>query len=82
VPGWTKLGFALELAGLFWTYARLRKLYGINPAYFLLNPIAGSLMVYAMLLSLVVTLRQGGIIWRGTKYSMEELRRAAPKPWD
>ncbi|MBI2677846.1 MAG: glycosyltransferase [Candidatus Koribacter versatilis] len=81
-PGWTKLGFAIELAGLFWIYFRLRKLYNINPAYFFLNPVAGSLMAYAMLRSLVVTVRQGGIIWRGTKYSTEELRRASPKPWD
>ena len=81
-PGWTTLGFAIELAGLFWIYVRLRKMYSINPAYFLLNPIAGLLMAYAMLLSLVVTLRQGGIVWRGTKYSMDELRRASPKPWE
>ncbi len=81
-PGWAKLGFAIELAGLFWIYVRLRKMYNINPAYFLLNPIAGLLMAYAMLLSLVVTLRQGGIIWRGTKYSMDELRRASPKLWE
>jgi len=81
-PGWSKLGFAVELAGLFWIYVRLRKMYNISPAYFLLNPIAGLLMAYAMLLSLVVTLRQGGIVWRGTKYSMEELRRASAKPWE
>jgi cellulose synthase/poly-beta-1,6-N-acetylglucosamine synthase-like glycosyltransferase len=81
-PGWSRLGFAIELAGIFWIYVRLRKMYRISPAYFLLNPIAAMLMAYAMVRSLVVTLRQGGIVWRGTKYSMDELRRASPKPWD
>jgi hypothetical protein len=28
-----------------------------------------------LLRSTVVTLRQGGIIWRGTFYALEELRR-------
>ena len=82
VPGWTKLGFAVELAALFWIYFRLRHLYNISPGYFLLNPVAGLLMAYAMLRSLVVTLRQGGIVWRGTKYSIEELRRASTNLWD
>jgi hypothetical protein len=34
-----------------------------------------------MLRSLAVTLQQGGIIWRGTKYSLDELRRNSPDPW-
>jgi cellulose synthase/poly-beta-1,6-N-acetylglucosamine synthase-like glycosyltransferase len=81
-PGWTKLGFAVGLAALFAAYATLRDLYGINPLFFFLNPVGASLMCYAMLRSLFVTLRQGGIIWRGTKYSLDELRAASPKPWD
>ncbi|HSE48917.1 MAG TPA: glycosyltransferase family 2 protein [Terriglobales bacterium] len=81
-PGWTKLGFAVGLAALFAAYATLRDLYGISPLFFFLNPVGASLMCYAMLRSLFVTLRQGGIVWRGTKYSLDELRAASPKPWD
>lgn len=81
-PGWTKLGFAVEFAALFAVYVRLRKLYRINPLFFFLNPVGAVFMCYAMLRSLFVTLRQGGIVWRGTKYSLDELRAASPKPWD
>jgi len=81
-PGWTKLGFAVALAALFLIYFRLRDLYGINPLFFFLNPVGAGLVCYAMLRSLFFTLRQGGIVWRGTKYSLDELRAASPKPWD
>jgi hypothetical protein len=37
-------------------------------------PIAAALVVYAMARSTVVTLFRGGVIWRGTFYSLEELR--------
>ncbi|HTK94376.1 MAG TPA: glycosyltransferase family 2 protein [Terriglobales bacterium] len=81
-PGWTKVGFIVELFGIFLVYARLERIFDINPLYFFLNPFGAGLLCYAMLRSLVVTLRQGGIIWRGTKYSLAELRAAAPKPWE
>lgn len=41
-------------------------------------PLAGVLLVYIMLRSAWLCLRRGGIVWRGTFYSLEELRRAAP----
>ena len=41
-------------------------------------PLAGVLLVYIMLRSAWLCLSRGGIVWRGTFYSLEELRRAAP----
>jgi hypothetical protein len=81
-PGWTKLGFVLELFGLFLVYWRLRRLFDIHPLYFFANPVGALLLIYAMLRSLVITLRQDGIVWRGTKYSLAELRANSPKPWE
>lgn len=47
----------------------------------LLTPFASILFIYAMLRSMVTTLRQGGVRWRGTFYPLAELRRnAAPLP--
>jgi hypothetical protein len=45
-------------------------------------PFGALLFVYAMLRSAFLTLRQGGVIWRGTLYPLAELRRrVAPIPW-
>lgn len=42
---------------------------------FLTFPIAGSLFIYAVLRSTVVTLWRGGVVWRGTFYPLRELRQ-------
>jgi glycosyltransferase involved in cell wall biosynthesis len=63
-------------------YRALSKQSGIAPAYALLMPFGALLFVYAMLRSAFLTLRQGGVIWRGTLYPLAELRRrVAPIPW-
>jgi hypothetical protein len=38
-------------------------------------PLGATVMAYMILRSAVVTLRQGGIVWRDTFYPLEELRR-------
>ncbi len=40
-------------------------------------PIGAVLFSYMLLRSTVYTLKQGGIIWRGTFYPLEELKRGA-----
>jgi glycosyltransferase involved in cell wall biosynthesis len=47
----------------------------ISPWYALLLPISATLIVYSILRSMVTTLKQGGIIWRGTFYSLSDLRK-------
>lgn len=46
-----------------------------SPLYALAHPIGALLFDYMLLRSTIVTLRQGGIVWRGTFYSLDELRR-------
>jgi hypothetical protein len=41
----------------------------------LLHPAAALLFVYTMLRSMAVTCWHGGVVWRGTKYSLDELRQ-------
>jgi glycosyltransferase involved in cell wall biosynthesis len=43
--------------------------------YALMMPVAGSIMIYIMLRSAWLTLRQGGIYWRDSFYSLEELKK-------
>ncbi len=47
----------------------------VSTAYVLTMPIAAVLVLYAMLRSMVVTLSRGGVVWRGTFYPLQELRR-------
>ena len=50
---------------------------GISPAYVLLLPVATCIIVYMMWRSMIVTLIQRGIVWRGTFYPLAELRKHA-----
>ena len=74
-PGLAKLGFALSLACLLAFYLVFAKKNGISPAYFLLHPFAGLLIAYAILRSALFTIGRRGVVWRGTKYPLAELRR-------
>ncbi|MGA7922001.1 MAG: glycosyltransferase family 2 protein [Candidatus Acidiferrales bacterium] len=47
----------------------------ISPIYALTHPIGALLFAWMLTRSTIVTLRQGGIEWRGTFYPLEELKR-------
>jgi glycosyltransferase involved in cell wall biosynthesis len=47
----------------------------VSPLYAFTNPLGAVLFSYMLLRSTVVTLRDGGVTWRGTFYPLEELRR-------
>jgi len=48
---------------------------GISPVYCLTLPFGAAIFAYMIFRSTVVTLRRGGIVWRGTFYPLAELRR-------
>ena len=47
---------------------------GLSAAYSPFSPLAAPVMAFFMMRSAVLTLRRGGIEWRGTKYPLELLR--------
>ncbi len=47
------------------------------PAYALTYPIGALIFAWMMLRSAIVTIWQGGVMWRGTFYPLKELRRGA-----
>jgi Glycosyl transferase family 2 len=49
----------------------------VSPLYCFTTPIGAVLFSYMLLRSTVYTLKQGGIIWRGTFYPLEALKRGA-----
>jgi glycosyltransferase involved in cell wall biosynthesis len=74
-PGWSRVGYGLALLSMFAIYAGMSLRTKIAPYYFLLHPVSTVLFNYALLRSMFVTLRDGGVTWRGTKYPLEELRK-------
>jgi hypothetical protein len=73
--GWERLPYALALASIFAIYVGMSWESDIPAYYFVLHPVGAVLFVYIMLRSMLLTLASGGVVWRGTFYSLEELRR-------
>lgn len=48
---------------------------GISPLYALTYPVGALILAWMLARSTAVTLWRGGIVWRGTFYSLKELRR-------
>ncbi len=73
--GWARLPYAIALASVFGIYVGMSWKSDVPFYYFLLHPISSALFVYIMLRSMLLTLGRGGVVWRGTFYPLEELRR-------
>jgi hypothetical protein len=65
----TAAGIALGFhAGVAWVMR-------VSPLYALTHPLGALLFCYMLLRSTVVTLWQGGIVWRDTFYPLDDLKR-------
>jgi glycosyltransferase involved in cell wall biosynthesis len=73
--GWARLPYAVALASMFAIYVGMSWRSDVPPYYFLLHPVSTALFIYTLLRSMILTLWNDGITWRGTKYSLEELRK-------
>jgi len=73
--GWARLPFAIALASLFMIYVGMSWRSAVPPYYFFLHPLSSLLFIHTLLRSMFLTLWNDGIVWRGTKYPLEELRR-------
>jgi cellulose synthase/poly-beta-1,6-N-acetylglucosamine synthase-like glycosyltransferase len=73
--GWARVPYGLALLSMFSIYVGMSFHSSVPPYYFLLHPVSTVLFVYTMLRSMIVTLWRGGVVWRGTKYELEELKR-------
>jgi glycosyltransferase involved in cell wall biosynthesis len=70
-----RLPALVTLCAVVLEYRAMGRRSGISAWNGLLMPFGALLIVYALLRSMVTTLAQGGIRWRGTFYSLEELRK-------
>ena len=81
-PGWARAGFGVALATLIAVYVGMSWHSDVPPYYVLLHPIGALLFCYALVRSAVLTLLHDGVDWRGTHYSLAELREfRREQPW-
>lgn len=52
----------------------IKRMTRFSPALFLLFPLTAILFIYSIIRASFLTFKRGGIIWRGTKYKLSDLR--------
>ncbi len=77
--GWALVfaGIAAGIASGF--QAGLAAEMGVSPLYGFTHPLGALLFCYMLARSTVITLRDGGVTWRGTFYPLAELKRATKR---
>jgi GT2 family glycosyltransferase len=65
----------VSIAAIAWGFVLMGRPSGLSAWNALLAPFAAAIFVFTMLRSMLTTLRQGGVIWRGTFYSLAMLRK-------
>jgi glycosyl transferase family 21 len=73
--GWQRIPYVIALASMFLIYVGMSMKCAIPSYYFFLHPISTLLFGYTLMRSMVLTLWNNGVTWRGTKYPLEELRK-------
>ncbi len=73
--GWARVPYGMALMSMFSIYVGMSWRSAVPAYYFLLHPVSTVLFIYTLLRSMIFTLWNDGIEWRGTKYPLAELRR-------
>jgi glycosyltransferase involved in cell wall biosynthesis len=73
--GWARVPYAVALGSLFAIYWGMSFRSAIPPYYFFLHPVSTVLFMYILLRSMIHALWNDGIVWRGTRYPLDELRK-------
>ena len=73
--GWIRIFAAIALVIALCFHAGVDIGMRVSPVYAFTHPLGALLFSYMLLRSTVVTLKQGGIIWRDTFYPLEDLKR-------
>jgi glycosyltransferase involved in cell wall biosynthesis len=75
VHGWERLPYVIALFSMFSIYVGMSWRSRVPAYYFLLHPVSTGLFIYTLLVSMFHALWNDGIIWRGTRYPLAELRK-------
>jgi glycosyltransferase involved in cell wall biosynthesis len=73
--GWIRGFSAIAVTMALAVHAGVALVMRVSPVYALTHPLGAILCSYMMLRSTAVTLRDGGVTWRGTFYPLQQLKR-------
>ena len=73
--GWAHLPYAIALASMAGLYIGMSWMSDVPAYYFFLHPVGTVMFAYILLRSMILTLSQRGIFWRGTFYPLDELKK-------
>ena len=79
--GWSLVAGLLTYLAIVMTYAANRRETLVPPWLALFFAPAATVVLYALLRSMVLALARNGVVWRGTLYPLDELRRNAGQLW-
>lgn len=76
-PEWARIlcGFSILIIIVYYNFSK--RYLDVSLKQFLIHPISASIYLWAILNSMVKTLSRGGLEWRGTFYSLAELKKHA-----
>jgi hypothetical protein len=73
--GWIRIFSAVAIVIAVGFHAGVDVVTRVSPLYALTYPLGAIFFAYMILRSTVITLKQGGIVWRDTFYPLDELKR-------
>lgn len=73
--GWARVPYAVALFSMFAIYYGMSRRSAIPPYYFFLHPASTTLFIYTLAKSMYHALSNDGIVWRGTRYPLDELKK-------
>lgn len=73
--GWMRASYIVALGSIFLIYWGMARFSAVRPYYFLLHPVSTILFMYILAQSMFHALWNDAVIWRGTRYPLEELKK-------
>jgi hypothetical protein len=73
--GWIRILAGIAVLAALCMHAGVDVINRVSPLYALTHPVGAILFCYMIARSVVVTLWQGGVTWRGTFYPLRDLKR-------
>lgn len=80
--GWARAAALVQFAAIACLYIASRKVTRVRPMYVVAYPFAIALFLFAHFRSVTMALVRGGVLWRGTLYSLKDLRAHAGGFWN